>query len=448
MSDYEETAAIRRRRRSPSSRGGVPFARSKLLLEFYPSQDDAALRARSGQAFTKTGAPTLITNGYSFADADAILFDKSVGNGLISAANSPDGFTIFVVLASPFGGVRTLSGTSRAILTLADGTLFPLAIYAFDYAAAGDLHVAGDIGYDSGNFEGADNLGNQSRFLSTSKIFSYSYDRLHVPAPAVAWSGTPGEQHSGNANEAGRLLWYQDGVLMPGDGYAPFAPYGGMPNVPLGILDPTTADSLRIGLDFTPTNLAFPRIGAVLMYTAKLSAAIQVQIAAWLIANKPLAALTMGPGDLTNNPFVLTHLTSGASPSPTFKAVEDADVAQAHSIATTPVAIASGQELTRTLYVRANPRFRGIYFISANAGGANRAGINFNLNTQVISNFTSGAGTVTSSSITAMGEGWFKLIITAAQNGGDVLSATCLRLVDDTGNATYNGDGTSAIQFA
>lgn len=143
--------------------------------------------------------------------------------------------------------------------------------------------------------------------------------------------------------------------------------------------------------------------------------------------------------------FVLTHATAPVVGPPQTTLVEDLDVGQAHSIATLAVAMASGQVLTKTVRLRANGRFRGIFFVSTNAGGANRFGMNFNLNTQVITNFTLGAGVVNSIAIQAMGGGEYLLTISGAQNGGDVTTSTVVRLADATGNATYDGDGVSGM---
>lgn len=152
-------------------------------------------------------------------------------------------------------------------------------------------------------------------------------------------------------------------------------------------------------------------------------------------------------------PFILSAMTSalqnavgptGAANS-AYTTVEDATNA-AHTVATTPTAIASGDVLTRSIYIKANGRTKGQIYVSTNGGGANRAGCNFDLGAITATTFASGAGVANFASIQQLSQpGWFKLTINGAQNGGDLTSALVLRHADGTGALTYLGDGVSGF---
>jgi hypothetical protein len=118
----------------------------------------------------------------------------------------------------------------------------------------------------------------------------------------------------------------------------------------------------------------------------------------------------------------------------------------AHGVNNASIVITSGQELTRTFYVKpigALTHFR-LYVTTSTLSGTNSAGALAVLSgAGSVSNFVTGAGTVTSKSITPLAAGWYKVVIVVKQNGGDLISTTCVRFMTNADASTYAGVGDS-----
>ena len=136
-----------------------------------------------------------------------------------------------------------------------------------------------------------------------------------------------------------------------------------------------------------------------------------------------------------------TPITAPDNTSTGFKLVESATTAVHLISAVLSWATTIGQIITRSVYVKAGERFRfEIQADSAAYGAVQRAG--FNLQT-VTASITTGTGTAR---IVNVGNGWYRCSFTApaataisASTGGQ------FRILDDAGNPSYAGNGTSGL---
>ena len=119
-----------------------------------------------------------------------------------------------------------------------------------------------------------------------------------------------------------------------------------------------------------------------------------------------------------------------------------------HGTNNAAVAITSGQELTRTFYVKpsgALTHFQ-LYVTTTGFSSTNSAGVLAVLSgAGSVANFVTGAGTVTSKSITQLTDGWYKVVIVVKQNGGDTTSSTAVRFMTLADASTYAGVGDSVL---
>jgi len=136
-----------------------------------------------------------------------------------------------------------------------------------------------------------------------------------------------------------------------------------------------------------------------------------------------------------------TPITAPDNTSTGFKLVESATTAVHLIVPVLTWATTIGQVITRSVYVKAGERFR--FEIQADAGpygAVQRAG--FNLQT-VTASITTGTGTA---SITNVGNGWYRCSFTAPAATAISASASGqFRLLDDAGNPSYAGNGTSGL---
>ena len=123
--------------------------------------------------------------------------------------------------------------------------------------------------------------------------------------------------------------------------------------------------------------------------------------------------------------------------------VKDTAVSAAHTISTAAGVIPANQPIARRLYIKDNGRTQAIYYVGTGPLAANRAGVNIDLATGLLTNFATGTGTVISKSIAPVTGGWYQVDMLVSI--GDANVATHLRLCIPTFNGTYVGDGTSGV---
>lgn len=98
---------------------------------------------------------------------------------------------------------------------------------------------------------------------------------------------------------------------------------------------------------------------------------------------------------------------------------------------------------TFSIYIKKAERF--VIGLSMSDGVTGDVGCTFNLNTiSCIPAYTNGSWTLLGSKISDAGGGWFKCSISGYRNSG-VRSDVFVYMLDDTGNSTYTGNGTSGI---
>ena len=104
----------------------------------------------------------------------------------------------------------------------------------------------------------------------------------------------------------------------------------------------------------------------------------------------------------------------------------------------------AGTVYTLSVYVKADTRSKFVFF-HEEQNTINRAGLQLDLTAGTKTNYTTGTGTVTSSTLTNEGNGWYRasFTFTATTNLSGVTHT--FRLIDNLGNLTYTGDGTSGL---
>jgi hypothetical protein len=108
-------------------------------------------------------------------------------------------------------------------------------------------------------------------------------------------------------------------------------------------------------------------------------------------------------------------------------------------------AIEAGSINTYSIYVKGFGRTRGLIRVLDTATTTKGFNLNFDLSTQVITGSTSSGGTLLSSSITSVGNGWFRLSITGIVSATDASVRGYVYTADATGATTYLGDGVSGL---
>ena len=160
-----------------------------------------------------------------------------------------------------------------------------------------------------------------------------------------------------------------------------------------------------------------------------------------VITNKFATSQTFSGWTPTNTSVITNNV---AAPDGTFtasKLVEDSYNA-IHRILTTQT-FAPNVTYTMSTYAKAGERRNFIIFHESGAT-ANRAGVQANLQTGTISNYTTGSGTVQNSFISSAGNGWYRFGFTFTGTVNETPAIT-FRLIDNTGALTYTGDGTSGL---
>jgi len=147
------------------------------------------------------------------------------------------------------------------------------------------------------------------------------------------------------------------------------------------------------------------------------------------------AAWTKGLSSITTNAIAAPDGTLTAD-----KLVEDTSNGS-HLIRQSVTGLASGSTLTLSVYLKAAERTTAQIYFNDNASTGNRIQADFNLSSGTTSSATNfGTFTGASSSITSVGNGWYRCTISGVAVG---VTAVGNRVIMSTAN--YTGDGTSGI---
>lgn len=149
--------------------------------------------------------------------------------------------------------------------------------------------------------------------------------------------------------------------------------------------------------------------------------------------------LALWSEDFTNSVYGKTGLSVSpntiTAPDGTLNAdslVEDTSTGL-HFFSST-ITVVSGSTYTGTIYLKANTRTRGRFRLN-DTGGQPATDGNFDLS----------AGTISSGSITNVGNGWYRLSLTRLM--GSTSGSFVLFLADSSGNISYTGNGSSLFAF-
>ncbi|NBW19430.1 MAG: hypothetical protein EBR82_66795, partial [Caulobacteraceae bacterium] len=177
----------------------------------------------------------------------------------------------------------------------------------------------------------------------------------------------------------------------------------------------------------------------LLMEASRTNLALQSQD---LSTSHSLAALLAFGSGSTVNAIAAPDGTTTAD-----KIVEDTSTTLHRIRQTTDVTIASGNTVAFSYFVKAAERTRCRLRITENTF-ASAYEVSFNLATATVGTaITTGVavGVPGSSFITAYANGWYRIGIAAAINGGFLTCRTNLELEDASGNNAYTGDGASGL---
>jgi limonene-1,2-epoxide hydrolase len=104
----------------------------------------------------------------------------------------------------------------------------------------------------------------------------------------------------------------------------------------------------------------------------------------------------------------------------------------------------AGTVYTLSVYIKADTRTKFVFF-HEEGNSANRAGLTLDLTAGTKTNYTTGTGTVTSSTLSNAGNGWYRASFTFTATTNYAVVTHTFRLIDALGNLTYIGDGTSGL---
>lgn len=200
---------------------------------------------------------------------------------------------------------------------------------------------------------------------------------------------------------------------------------------PAGLLVPAVTNVPRIEYDANGNCLG------LLMEASRTNLALQSQD---LATSHALAALlAFGSGSIAN---------ATAAPDGTVtadKIVEDTATTTHRIRQATDVTIASGNVVSFSFFVKAAERTRCRLRITESTF-ASAYEVSFNLGTGTIGTATTtGVASGGTSRIQALPNGWYRVAISAALNGGFLAARCLLELEDASGNNGYTGDGVSGL---
>lgn len=147
-----------------------------------------------------------------------------------------------------------------------------------------------------------------------------------------------------------------------------------------------------------------------------------------------LAAWTTSRASVTANAVLAPDGTVTAD-----KLVEDTTASNTHQIAET-VSSLTAQPYTFSVFAKAGERDHIQLLLYTGAFGANVARADFDLTNETSSTV---AGTIDNSSITAVGNGWYRVLITVTATTTG--SGIAIIYLADNGNVGYTGDGSSGL---
>lgn len=175
--------------------------------------------------------------------------------------------------------------------------------------------------------------------------------------------------------------------------------------------NPTTFESLGLLIEESRTNL--------LTYSEQFDNAV------W----------TKGLSSVTANTVVAPDGTLNGD-----KLVEDTSNGQ-HHVRQSVTGLSSGSTLTLSVYVKAAERTTAQLYINDNTTTGNRVQADFNLSTGTTSSATNvGTFTGATSSITPVGNGWYRCVLTGVATGVTAVQGQAI-----IGTTSYTGDGYSGI---
>jgi len=200
-----------------------------------------------------------------------------------------------------------------------------------------------------------------------------------------------------------------------------------------GLLVQAVTDTPRIEYDAGGSCLG------LLMEASRTNLALQAQD---LSTSHSLAALLAFGSGSTVNAIAAPDGTTTAD-----KIVEDTATTLHRIRQTSDVTIASGNTVAFSYFVKAAERTRCRLRITESTF-ASAYEVSFNLATATVGTATTtgvAVGVPSSSFITAYANGWYRIGIAAAINGGFLTCRTNLELEDASGNNAYTGDGVSGL---
>lgn len=126
--------------------------------------------------------------------------------------------------------------------------------------------------------------------------------------------------------------------------------------------------------------------------------------------------------------------------------VESVTVSAIHAVAQS-VAITALDPQAALVFIRPAGRFNVLFGLNdaANGSGGNKAMMQINLHTGVMSAVNLGTGVVQGFTAVDLANGWWMLYVRGSLGGAITTSWISVRLGDGSGNFTYTGDGASGI---
>jgi hypothetical protein len=127
------------------------------------------------------------------------------------------------------------------------------------------------------------------------------------------------------------------------------------------------------------------------------------------------------------------------------KLTEDTTASNTHYIATTEYSTVSGTSYTWSVYLKAGERTKARVALQMFFTGSAYPTTNPRVNVDLTTGTLSGANGTIATSITNAGNGWYRVTVSATANATQADQLAGVFLLDDAGNQTYTGDGTSGL---
>jgi len=143
----------------------------------------------------------------------------------------------------------------------------------------------------------------------------------------------------------------------------------------------------------------------------------------------------------TNASVTINNTSSPTGSFTASKLTEDSTNAIHRLLTSLP--FVNGITYTMSTYAKAAER-RNFVIYHEEGASVNRAGVQANLQTGTVVNYTTGTGTVNSTFISNVGNGWYRFGFSFTASANATVNIT-YRLIDNAGNFTYTGDGTSGL---